>query len=389
MKKVIVPIIILFVGILVFISLKGQKKEAKVKKTRSVVQTLNANLLTPATGEIKVVGRSVLQGLDEVNLVAEVSGKLYSSNFKLREGQTFKKGQVLAQIDNFKQLAAWESSLQGLRSAVANLIPEIKRDIPERVEFYQEFLSSLLKLKTGKLPSFPGDSQISEKEILYLGRFQIQSLWANLKLQKKWLSKHIIYAPFSGVVVQSFTSPGNFAGPGVALAKIIRNDYLEAKVSLSRNYAQFIKKGDVVELKNNQGNTVVAKVNHVGAFLASGSFQKKVVVRFRPKRSSDWVSGEWVQASFNISSDEIMMDDDTRNLYKIPFTALDENEIMIAQAADSAKVVLKAVQAELLLKEGSWAWIATGANPNDTLITESMLSRVHNQKYELNLGEVK
>jgi membrane fusion protein, multidrug efflux system len=388
MKKWIVSCVILIVGIAVFIGLKSQKKEVKVRKTRVVVQTLTASPLTLTPEKIEIRGRSVLQGLDEVKLVAEVSGKIFSKSFNLREGQSFRKGQILAQVDNFKQLASWENSLQGMRSAVANLIPEIKRDIPERSRAYEAFLSELLKLKTGKLPAFPSQNEISEKEILYLGRFQIQSLWANLKLQKKWMSKHIVYAPFSGVVIQSFTSPGNFAGPGVALAKIIRNDYLEAKVSLSRNYAQFIKKGDRVELKNNLEKTVFAKVNNVGSFLESGSFQQKVIVRFKASQSSNWVPGEWVEAKFEIDSEKIKSPNDTRNLYKIPLTSLNEKQILIAHQVEStsAKVLLTPVQAELILKENSWAWVVSEAAIGDTLITENMLSRVNNQKYELNLG---
>ena len=388
MKKLIIASVILIIGIAIYMGLKSQKKEAKVKKTRVVVQTLTATPLVLTPGKIEIKGRSVLQGLDEVKLVTEVSGKIYSKDFKLREGQSFIKGQILAQVDNFKQLASWENSLQGIRSAVANLIPEIKRDIPERASAYEAFLSELLKLKTGKLPVFPGQNEMSEKEILYLGRFQIQSLWANLKLQKKWLSKHVIYAPFTGVVIQSFTSPGNFAGPGMALAKIIRNDYLEAKVSLSRNYAQFIKKDDRVELKNNLGKTVVAKVSNVGSFLESGSFQQKVIVRFKASQSSNWVPGEWVDAKFEIYSDKIKNPNDTRNLYKIPLTSLNQNQILIAHQAElnSAKVLLTPTEAELVLKEDSWAWVISEAAIGDTLITENMLSRVNNQKYELNLG---
>ena len=90
------------------------------------------------------------------------------------------------------------------------------------------------------------------------------------------------------------------------------------------------------------------------------------------------------EAKFEIDSEKIKSPNDTRNLYKIPLTSLNEKQILIAHQVEStsAKVLLTPVQAELILKENSWAWVVSEAAIGDTLITENMLSRVNNQKYE-------
>jgi membrane fusion protein (multidrug efflux system) len=141
---------------------------------------------------LELVGK--LEPFDEVKITAEVPGRIESVPFD--DGQTVRKGQVVARIDAKMATAQVQQATAQHELATATL--ERTRKMAEK-----------------------GLAPAAELEVV---KAQASQAEAALELTKVSLDKAVINAPIRGVVTNVKAKKGEIAAPGVPLLEIVRVD---------------------------------------------------------------------------------------------------------------------------------------------------------------------
>ena len=105
LRKVI--IVLAFIGIVVsavllsqyFSSLKEEPVKEEVKIPKKYVKTLAVSYHDVAT-EVTAFGR--VRNAETLDLIAEIQGRMFERSVKLKEGQKFRKGDLLFKIDDLE-----------------------------------------------------------------------------------------------------------------------------------------------------------------------------------------------------------------------------------------------------------------------------------------------
>jgi len=159
----------------------------------AVVQPTPAQLDLSLTGEV--------EGAEDAMLASALGG--YVESVKVRSGDQVSKGQLLVAVDR---------QLYGAAHAQA----KAQRDLA-RTE-----LGRLQKMGDAVSPS-----QVSQAQT------QLQVAEAQLQQASVRLRRASVVAPFSGVVSAVAVSPGEVAGPGSPVARLVQLDPVVVKVQVS------------------------------------------------------------------------------------------------------------------------------------------------------------
>jgi RND family efflux transporter MFP subunit len=272
-------LLLLVFGSMVFLFLKGQKEESKRQaKPQSIPQILVKEVypenLIPV---LEISGR--ISGMDRVSLTPEVSGKILANSFKLRTGNRFRQGQALAYLDGGIATNQWKIQMSTLMATTAEMLAEMKLDLPEQLPKWQAFFAELTLTHLPELPETE-----SEKEKLYLTRFQLYTQYYSARNQQKMVAKYTLRAPFSGTVAQASVSPGNLASPGMVLATLVRTDIYEIEIALSQEEAaQLARPGqEVAVIAENVQDTLKGVLKRLSNVVDRSTQTVSAVVQVRP-----------------------------------------------------------------------------------------------------------
>lgn len=334
----------------------GATKDASADKTANSEVTEKDKKEKPAIpveitsvirGDIQQTYNTIttLEAEQEAQVVARTSGIL--ENLRIEEGDSVKKGQILAQL-NVEQLTL---ELEQLKAGLQKLEGELKRQ------------NSLFKRKLGSNDSL-------EKV-----RFDYQGQLAQYKLAKLKLTYASIKAPISGVITERFVKTGNMIRDNDLLFKIVNPQSLKAVLHLPERELSNIKKGQKIHLQvaafsnqNISGNVerirplidsdtgtfkVVAKLDNSNNILHAGMFGKVEVV-------------------FEVHSNSLLL----------------EQQALVTQDNRSHVFVVrenKAIQTpvEIGFKHNGVVEITSGLRENDRVITTGQQILKHENKVEI------
>ncbi|MEQ8359430.1 MAG: HlyD family efflux transporter periplasmic adaptor subunit [Cytophagales bacterium] len=214
---------------------------------------------------IEVFGR--VGSSQQLNLVAEVGGKLLPGNVALKEGTNFRQGSVLAKINNSEQLLSLQSRKSNFLNLVATAIPDIKIDFAESYTQWESYYNRIDLDKD--LPIIP--SNLSPKAKAFLATKGILSEYYSIKSLEDNLKKYTLIAPYNGSIQTVSIEVGSVVNPGSTIASIIRTDKLELKVPIELGDIDNISMGTKV-IMYQEGNerkkwngVVVRKADFVDA----------------------------------------------------------------------------------------------------------------------------
>ncbi|MEO1437203.1 MAG: HlyD family efflux transporter periplasmic adaptor subunit [Bacteroidota bacterium] len=206
----------------------------------SILQVRNATVAV----DKEISGR--VQPRYTTQLAAEVQGLILPGRIDFRKGVTFRKGDLLLQIDRKEFEYNLKAQRSQLLDALSAILPDLRSDYPEAFPAWSAYASSFDAEQA--IPEMPKPQ--SDQEKFFLSTYQIYSQYFAIKALEERLSKYQIRAPFDGIFTQTLIDAGSLANPGQALGTIIsRNNYeLEAGVDLA--LSQAIKIGDKVQFRN-------------------------------------------------------------------------------------------------------------------------------------------
>ena len=184
-----------------------------------------------------------------VTLYPESAGRI--QRVLVRSGQKVSAGQVLVELDN---------------SVVQSSLAEIKTQLD---------LAQTLFDKQKRL----WDQGIgSEVQYLHV-KTQLEGLQKRLSTAQKQAAMASLRAPFAGTVDELFLKAGEYAAPGMALARLVSSGGLRLELDVPETYITRLKVGQKIALNfNSIGLQTSASISQVGDFISADSRTFKVNV---------------------------------------------------------------------------------------------------------------
>ena len=237
-----------------------------------------------------------LSSIAEVDIIAEASGKIQSGNVPLKKSSSFSKGDKLFVVYPDEAALALKARKSQYLNILANIIPDIRLDFPDRESDYMEFFSSISSDKP--LPKFP--EIMDEKLRIFLTTRNVLGEYYSIQKDELQLRRHTVYAPFDGTYTDVYLEVGAYTNTGGRVAHAIRTNDLELEVPLQIFDAKWVKIGDNVTARSETRDLEwTGKVIRKSEFLDDNSQRQSVFVRLNNTGPKNTVlSGEYLSTIF-------------------------------------------------------------------------------------------
>lgn len=238
---------LLLVG--VFLAGCEQEAPAPVERIRAVKTIVVADLATDQQRKFP----GTIEPVDSSQLSFEVDGTVAAVNVDI--GDKFKKGDVLAYLDNQPFKLSVASARAALSRSLAQL--EEKQSAYEREQRIQAEDPGATTQKAVDQTRAAYESQVEE----------VNYSKANLGLAERNLANTELIAPYDGTVAQRFVQPSEVAGKGVHMLEVYADAAMQVAVSIPEQMIQDVHTGMAGQVfLNNQPDQIYdAVVSEVGS----------------------------------------------------------------------------------------------------------------------------
>jgi len=144
MKKyrfLIVSVVLLFGSIWIYTEFVNNKKQRKIIP-RKVEKTVFTEVVKNGEVPIIINERGSLQSKHRMLLFSEVQGVLENSRKEFRVGVSYKKGEVLLNINSDEHDATLKSQKSVFQNLIVSIIPDLRMDYPESFEKWESYLKN-------------------------------------------------------------------------------------------------------------------------------------------------------------------------------------------------------------------------------------------------------
>lgn len=250
---IIVSVLVaIMVGIMSLIFSKSSPKTEKRAVGKLPVKYVKTLTVSNESIPYTLTGYGRLMSFKNINLSAEVSGKLIQGDVLLKPGANFSKGDILFHVDQTEAKYGLLARKSAFLSALALALADLKIDFPDAYQKWFDFYENVDVDQA--LPALPEISGTKEKT--FLASKNVLGEYYGIKADEARLNKYNVIAPFNGSFVEVFAEPGANVNPGNNIASIIQEDKLEAKIPVEVDNLHLIQKGQPVELYNKAGEAV-------------------------------------------------------------------------------------------------------------------------------------
>lgn len=248
--RYLLPLIILALGGLVSFVFFATKSEPQQREFPYRMPEVQGIQLKPEEFQVTLKTQGVVQARTQINLVAEIRGRVIEVAPNFREGGFFEQGELLLRIDPVD----YESDLVIAQAALAQAELNLKQEQAR----YEQAKRDWDRLSSD---SEPNPLVLREPQIKQ-ARANIASAEARVRTAERNLERTEIRAPFAGRVLTKNVDVGRYVSPGNPLANIYAVDFAEVRLPLTSKQVAFLRmqevyRGESPEL--NDGPEVVAK----------------------------------------------------------------------------------------------------------------------------------
>jgi multidrug efflux pump subunit AcrA (membrane-fusion protein) len=356
-KYIIIPVGILLVGFIVMQVLMSFREEPERTAPKAKVKMVNTGVISLKDVSLDVVAYGRLSTAQPITLFSEVNGTLISGNVEFQPAQIFKKGDLLAAIDDRQIRLNINSTKSDFLTALATVLPEIKVDFPNEYQVWQAYFNGCgFENKLSPLPE-THDQKIK----LYLSRFNIYKLFFQIRNLEIQAEKHYFYALFNGSIVSADLRPGSTARVGSEIGKIINLDHMEVEVPVPARDLNWIDRNkEVVFTSSELSGIWTGRIQRIGKQIDDKTQTIPLFITIKNSHKQELIDGIFLKAEIpgrtikhavNIPRNTIY---DERYVYLIKAGRLNKQEIFIARTGLE----------EVIVNEG--------LSDGDTLVTSTM-----------------
>jgi membrane fusion protein, multidrug efflux system len=332
--KWVLLIVVLVVIVFIAFQLNKPKEEKKTEKRSKGNIKVEALIVKPSVLINNITVSGTILPFEEVDLKNEVAGRVVKIN--LPEGKTVKEGTLLVKLfDDDLQ-----ADLKKLQTQLA-----IQQQIYDRQ-------SELMKV-----------NGISQNDYEQTG-LQLNSLKAQIEVQKVQIRKTEVLAPFSGVIGLRNISIGAQVTTSTTLATIRKVDKLKLDFSIPEKYSAGIVPGMKIKFSlfdkdKTYDATVMASEYGIDASTRNLKIRAEI-----DSKSEQLIPGSFCTVTLEMNKNN--------KAIQIPSKAIipqDVNKMVIV--ADSGKAHF--VEVKTGIRNASLVEITDGIKPGDTVITTGIL----------------
>ncbi len=361
----IVAILAILVGAIAFSSyLINSKPTPKKDSQKHSTMTVKAEKISYKDIETTMKYRGRVTAFNNIDLTAEVSGRLIKGDIRFKEGETFHKNEVIVNIYKEDVLATHKANMSSFLQTLAQILPDIKVDFPDEYTKWNDFFIAIDPEQP--LPALP--KMNSNQEKVFLSANDVLTDYYNLQNQEIELSRYTIIAPFNGILKAVNKEIGSAATTGTTLATLIRSDKYEIVVPVFTDDIKWVKEGDTATITNKYGQTQNVKVARVAGFVDEETQSVNVYLTYNVINNSCIVlEGEYVDVTFN---------GEAISGFEIPREALvDKSYVYKLNDGKLTKITAT------ILKSLNDSYIINGIDDSTTIVTESLASVSNSVEY--------
>lgn len=272
--------------------------------SRSIPKPVESVVVTPVSTHtvlnkevpisLKTSGNLVAK--TQVDIFSEVMGVFEKSDHAFKPGTRYKKGDVLMSINSDEIKANLRSQKSGLVNQISLLLPDLKLDYPEAFDKWNTYVNEFdIRQRLQPLPT-----STSEREKLFIIGKGLQSTYYNIENLETRLNKHIIRAPFNGVLTDVNINPGAVVRNGQKLAGFISTAVYEMEVNINVTYLDLLKIGKKVQLHNlEQTKQWTGRVTRINGTIDQSTQTIKVYIDVSGR---DLREGQYLEADLEVKN---------------------------------------------------------------------------------------
>ncbi|WP_339925221.1 efflux RND transporter periplasmic adaptor subunit [uncultured Cyclobacterium sp.] len=338
MKKLITPLVIVFIAGVIGFTLYKNKQEMGVKAEQAMKTSeyipVRTQLITKTSNSISFMTNGSFIPSQELKLKSEGNGKVIK--ILKDKGDYVNKGDVIARLD--------DELLQVELSIAETKFNQFTRDL-------------------GRYENLAGTEAITEKQLEEIQNAHKMGA-SEIKMIKRRLSNTVITAPISGYINEDYIEIGSLLNPGMDVVEIVNVMPLKLVVQVAEMEIANIKVGDEVQVK--VGVIPDQQFNGKVSFTSSkGDASFKYQVDIELKETSDKIKpGMFAYATFEYPSMEAVLIERTSLIRGIK-----NPEVFILE---DGKAVLKKIQIAQL--GDSKLMLLEGLNIGDKVITSGLIN---------------
>jgi RND family efflux transporter MFP subunit len=417
---------ILAAGVLGMLLLSSQKKAPAKADSKERPLRVEAWQVAPLDEQVKLTGFGEVKALNRVSIASEVTGKVMAIHPRLEVGEVIAKGELLFAVDPVNYQAAFHEA----KAAVRQRREEIKRLQKQQAIDTRRFATlqrsrDLARAEFERLKAlFEQDEVGTQSGVekaeqaynqakdavdlmsrtldLYPIRVQearslLDAAQARLELAKANLERTRVEAPFSGRVTAANVERGEYIASGRELLRLADDSLLEIRVPLdgkeARRWLRFEREDEAAEAGWFSGLTQTpcrirwseARDDHfwVGRLHRVVEYDPKtrtltVAVRMRPGDPSarEGKTQPLVEGMF--CSVEIP-GKDLNGVFRLPREAVSFENTVYAVRNNR----LQTLEVEVVRTQGRFAYIGSGLEPGETVITTRLIDPLENALVEI------
>ena len=270
---VVVIVLAVFVAKYIIDSNVKDKPE-NVQSEKPVVVYTVENKTTP----VRLSTNGTVTALNKFEIFAEVEGVFLKSSKNFRPGQSYRKGELLLQINDREFAANVQAVKSGLYSSLSSIMPDLRLDYPEIYPKWKAYLDEFsMSSSTPELPEFENN-----RERYFITGRNILSDYYTLKNLEERLMKFSLRAPFDGILTEALVNEGTLVRPGQRLGEFIDPSVFELMIALKQEYIKYIDVGNEVEMHPlNQEQTIKGEITRINSQIDQSSQSVQVFIRFK------------------------------------------------------------------------------------------------------------
>jgi len=258
--QLLLIIVVLTTAVGIFRAMSSARKQPEKKERDITAPLVNAVTVAFQAMDMTVAGYGSVQARKEVQVVAQVSGKIVQRHKDLVDGGFFAAAEPLVGIET----RDYEIAVQMAQAAVAQAQVTLEREQAEAKVARDQWE----KLNPGQVPD---SILVFHEPQIRSAQAQLSSAQAQLEKAELDLERTQVTMPFAGRIIATSVEIGQFVSSGQTLALVYPTDSVEIEIPLENSELEWFD----VPLRGGAG----AKVNLRGSFAGREHLWKGRVVR--------------------------------------------------------------------------------------------------------------
>lgn len=290
-----------------------------------------------------------------VRLSSEVGARIVAGPVALREGTSFRKGDLIVRLYDDDARASLMAARSRYMSLLSQQLSDLAVDLPQEAEKWNAFFDGLSV--DGELPPLPAIN--SAKEKVYLSVRNVISEYYGVRQAEINLRKYVVHAPFDGVFLTVSKEVGAIASVGSEIATIAQTDRLELEAGVEPGYVRYFSCGSAVTVEDGRGG-FRGTVARIAPFVDESTQRVKVYIRVEPS-GRNLISGQLYRVRIAAAR--------LRRVVRLPREALFADDTVYACIEGR----LRARSAEVVYVDEDYAYLR-GPEPGTVVVAESLVS---------------